>query len=315
MRILIIGRSSKCNAEAFFSRAFQKLGHEVFLLDQYIGVRGGNYLRALVSRSRLLRNFLDVLPVNRKYLNKVLNEKSYDLIIVFKGELLSSKSLIMLSDHNPVLFWPDTLRFRPVLSEALEYYSDVIVTTERVDFFKGLGAKRVHSIYWACDPNLHRPIDVNKIFHVSFIGTFYPRRYFVLKGLRRRPHIFGDFWILKAGIHHPPVYCEDYVKTINMTVINLNIHHPVDIEADAPNMRVFEVACSKGFFLTEDMESLKKLFGRVITWRTVDDLNEKISYYLENHAERQEVAERMFEEASTKHTYYNRAETILNILH
>lgn len=51
--------------------------------------------------------------------------------------------------------------------------------------------------------------------------------------------------------------------------------------ADAPNMRTFEVACMGGFLLTEDMESLKRLLPRIVTYKNIEDLNEKKSIILQ----------------------------------
>ncbi|MGC9178519.1 MAG: glycosyltransferase family protein, partial [Conexivisphaera sp.] len=44
---------------------------------------------------------------------------------------------------------------------------------------------------------------------------------------------------------------EEYVRLINGATVNLNVHHPSDVEADAPNTRVFEVAGSGGLLLSD----------------------------------------------------------------
>ena len=54
--------------------------------------------------------------------------------------------------------------------------------------------------------------------------------------------------------------------------MNLDVHHPSDVEADAPNMRVFEVAGS-GVLLSDDLPSIHRYFGprEVDTFRNLGE--------------------------------------------
>jgi len=75
--------------------------------------------------------------------------------------------------------------------------------------------KGLFTLPWACDPELHRRLEVPKKYPISFIGTFYPARYLLLKELREfkeKIHIFGNHWVIKPAQVFPPVYGEDYVK-------------------------------------------------------------------------------------------------------
>ncbi|ABL88658.1 conserved hypothetical protein [Pyrobaculum islandicum DSM 4184] len=313
VKLLLIGAKRRFNAEYFYARAFAELGASVDVVDQYVGLRRGDLARIVLSRVGVGGElFRRRLPVNRLVRGLRLGE--YDAVVVFKGEFLDRRVLELLSEYNVWLFWPDTLRYLPLLRGRLQFFRGVFVATDRHDFFFRLGARRVVTVRWACDPEVHRPVPAEKVYDVSFVGTFYWHRWRVLRHLRRRPHVFGGFWILKAGVHHPPVYGEDYAKVVSATRVNLNIHHPRDLVADAPNMRTFEVACMGGFLLTEDMPSLRSLFSRVATYRGIDDLNEKVEYYLSNDAEREEVAARMREEALARHTYLHRAEELMGVI-
>ena len=309
MRITIIGARGKYNAEYFFIKAFKSLGHEVKFIDQYEGVKRRTLLRLLTTRLSASRVLL-----NNLWINKAIREVDLgnpDIVLVFKGELLTESTLKFLSDYNTYLFHPDTFRFRLILEGRLQYFDGVIVTTPYVEFFKRLGAKRVITIWWACDPEVHRPLNERKIYDVSFVGTFYLNRWQILRKLKRKPHVFGNFWFLKAGYHHPPVYGEDYVRVINQTKVNLNVHHPVDLKADAPNMRVFEVAGSGGFLLTEKMGTIENLFKGIETYSSVEELNEKIEYYIADDKVRGEIGSSLHQQCVDKHTYVHRAETLL----
>ncbi|MCH4816758.1 MAG: glycosyltransferase [Saccharolobus sp.] len=309
MKITIIGSKGKYNAEYFFIKAFKRLGYEVNFIDQYEGIRRKTLIRLLSTRLSILRKFLHNIRINKIIRNTDLGNS--DIILVFKGELLTESSLKILSNYNVYLFYPDTFRFRLILKDRLQYFNGVIVTTLHKTFYEKLGAKRVISIWWACDPEVHRKLNEEKIYDVSFVGTFYPNRWLILSKVKRKPHIFGNFWYLKAGYHHPPVYGEDYIKIINQTKINLNIHHPSDLKAEAPNMRVFEVAGSSGFILTERMSILRNIFKNIETYSDLAEFNEKIEYYVNDDKVREEIGYSLRQQCIDKHTYIHRAERIL----
>jgi spore maturation protein CgeB len=79
--------------------------------------------------------------------------------------------------------------------------------------------------------------------------------------------------------------------------MNLNVHHPSDVKADAPNMRVFEVAGSGGLLLSDRVPSIHRYFG--------------VKYYLENPGVAEEMGKRAAERCRRKHTYAHRARTLL----
>ncbi|WP_016730039.1 CgeB family protein [Saccharolobus islandicus] len=306
MKITIIGAKGNYNAEYFFIKAFKELGHEVNFIDQYTGVRRKTLIRLLTTRLSLFRKILNNIPINR-----ITDFGNSDIILIFKGELLTENTLKILSNYNTYLFYPDTFRFKLILKKRLQYFDGVIVTTPHKTFYERLGAKRVISTWWACDPEIHRPLKENKIYDVSFIGTFYPNRWLTLRKVKKKPHIFGNFWYLKAGFHHPPVYGEEYIKTINQTKVNLNIHHPTDLRAEAPNMRVFEIAGCSGFILTERISTLESIFKNIEMYSNLDELNEKIEYYVEDDKVREEIGYNLRQQCVSRHTYIHRVEKIL----
>ncbi|WP_229768150.1 CgeB family protein [Sulfodiicoccus acidiphilus] len=233
---------------------------------------------------------------------------------MFKGELLTGDTLSRLSELNTYLFYTDTYKFPILLKNRLHYFRGIITTTERVEPYIRMNASKVITLRWACDPHFHRPISSAKLYDVSFVGTFYPNRWKTMRKLKVKPHVFGSLWFLKVGHHHPPVYGEDYVSVINSTKVNLNIHHPVDLTADSPNMRTFEVAGSGGFLLTERMDCLGKLFRRIETYSGVEELNEKIEYYLRDDKEREEIALGLREDCLERHTYLHRAQELMRLV-
>ncbi|MGC8615255.1 MAG: CgeB family protein, partial [Thermoprotei archaeon] len=182
MKLLIVGSALDYSAERFYAKALRESGADVLLLDQYEGIKNRFALRWAFTRLPV-RGLLGRLSVNRK-LPEVARSFSPDAIIVFKGELVDRRVLRELSSSYKVaLFYPDTYRY-PSLLDGLEMFSVVFTAANRVDFYLERGAKKAITIPWACDPSLHRKLDVKKRYPSSFIGTFYPNRYAALRKVR-----------------------------------------------------------------------------------------------------------------------------------
>jgi hypothetical protein len=93
--------------------------------------------------------------------------------------------------------------------------------------------------------------------------------------------------------------------------ININI---TTIQFDsAVGNRVMDVAAVGGFLLTDWKDSLKNITSvhEQISYRTVDELNSKIDYYLTHEAERLELAAQLHSDVIQKFTYDHTTESIL----
>ena len=311
-----MGSVNRFNAEHFYAKYLLRLDHEVFVLDQYEGISRKFLFRLLVTRTKVMRILVDSQKIN-KSLPSAVRKIDPDLILVFKGEVISDTVLKKLSQsHRLALVYPDTYRFPAILRGRLQYFDVVFTAANKHEFYYKLGAKRVVTLSWACDPEFHRRLEEPKLYPVSFVGTFYPERYSVIKQLEElkgKIHIFGSYWLAKPAMVSPAVYGEDYVKVVNRSMINLNIHHPKDIEADAPNMRVFEVAGCGGFQLVERMKSIQELFltGSIETYSDVSELLDKIKYFLDFKEEATEKGLKSMEECVRNHSYAHRVSKML----
>jgi spore maturation protein CgeB len=318
VKIVLVGSNGSYNAEYFYCKYLRRLGHEVLFFDQYEGVNKKFLLRLLMTRLKSTRFLTRFLRINRRICDAVGTAEP-DLVVVFKGEMLSDSVLESLSEnYRLALFYTDTLRFPALLHERLHHFCTVFTAANQHDFYYKLGARRVITVPWACDPELHRRLDdEQKKYPISFVGTFYPSRYGLLRHLgefRDKTYIFGRLWMLRPVKVLPSVYGEDYVEVINQSLVNLNIHHPKDIEADAPNMRVFELAGCGGFQITDRISSIKQLFAPdvVESYSSVSELKEKLRYYLDAPAEATEKGIKAREDCVRHHTYAQRAKFMLD---
>lgn len=102
----------------------------------------------------------------------------------------------------------------------------------------------------------------------------------------------------------PPVH--DYAETAQIyrhTKINLNI---TSLQFDrAMTNRVVDVIASGGFVLTDNPAELGSLTGHAdsIAFRNIDELNDKIDYYLTHEGEREELAKQLHDDISLSCTY------------
>ena len=64
MKILLVGSVNRFNAEHFYAKYLCRLGHEVFVLDQYEGISRKFLFRLLVTRTKVMRILVDSQKIN-----------------------------------------------------------------------------------------------------------------------------------------------------------------------------------------------------------------------------------------------------------
>ena len=312
MKVLIIGDEKDYNAEYFYTKAFTQLGHEVSMINEYKGVNNPVRTRIFYTRSGLFRFNLGHFEINK---NVIQNVKSIepDIILVFKGEFLSTLNIAKLNENFKIyLFYPDTYKFRPILKNRLRHFQAVFTAANETQFYYELGAKRVVTVPWSCDPEFHIKKIVEKKYDISFVGTGYLERRKII-GKLNNVTVFGDFWP-RGRNHNPPLNGIEYINVLNQTKINLNIQAKASIIADAPTMRTFEIAGCGGFQISDYMPSIKKYFPMLSTFREASELKELISYYLDNHEEALEIANKTMEICLSSYKYIDVAKIIMSNL-
>lgn len=314
MKIVFIGGAPNFNAEFYYSRAFQCLGHEVICVNQYSGANTGTLSRFAVTRFQGMRWWAERAAINGSIVSE-LSRISPDFVLVFKGEFLTTRVISAICNNfSTYLLYPDSFRFLPALRARIGFFDALFVSGRNTVFYRRLGAKRVLTVPWGCDPEIHRPIACEKRYAVTFVGTPYLNRYVALRGLPQL-HVFGNWWFICPGQRHSSVVGPDYVRVINQSKVNLNIHHPTNHQADDLNMRAFEVLSSGGFLLCDFLPMAVDLFPSLVTYRDHAQLRDLNQYYLDHGPERQEIADSNSEVCRKKHTYLHRAELILSTVH
>ncbi len=186
---------------------------------------------------------------------------------------------------------------------------------------------------FAYNEQIYRRKEVAMRYDVSFVGGAHPWRFFVVDRLRR-----VGLNVFAAGPHWPQGTLEQQamVDVFNASRINLNLSNARQWDAryrlSSPYMRYsvqrlrnvlrgrsgaepkvldgikgrhFEIAGCGGFQLSYYCEDLERHFGigdEVAVYLDVDDLVEKVHYYLENDPERDRIADAGYARAQREHT-------------
>lgn len=102
----------------------------------------------------------------------------------------------------------------------------------------------------------------------------------------------------------------------NATKINLNVNLPRSAFLDNLNMRSFDIPACGGFMLTNFRHDLLRLFreDEIAYFKNMDELQEKVRFYLENPKERQAIAERGQARVLKEHTFIHRMKEILSVV-
>jgi spore maturation protein CgeB len=214
-------------------------------------------------------------------------------------------------------------------------FYDFVFTIQRgecIEAIKAAGAGEVHYLPTACDPDLHRPMELASDekerwgSKVSFVGAGYHNRQQVFASLSNMPFkIWGTEWpsckpfdrlVQEQGRRLTP---GEYIKIFNSTEINLNLHSSserdgVDPFGDFVNPRTFELAACGAFQLVDERELLPENFeagSEIVTFKTPNEMREKIRYYLEHPEEARAIAERGRQRALRDHTYSQRLRSML----
>ena len=173
-------------------------------------------------------------------------------------------------------------------------------TESYIPMFEGL----VKKSYWfpnSYPDDLIFPKKLNKTIDVGFCGN-----------LINRGHLINhlDKYNIKKDIF---VIGDDMVNSINSYKIHFNCNISNDI-----NYRTFETTGCGTFLLTNYTPGLEKLFDigkEIVVYDSIEDLDNKVKYYLNNSEERNKIANAGYERAKKDHTYFERAKKLINIIY
>ena len=225
----------------------------------------------------------------------------------------------------PLYHWIATTDYKSVL----KYYE--------------IGYKNVILSQWACNHFLYKPLDLPKIYDVTFVGAAHGNRKKIVQKVKEAGI---DIKCWGSGWPTGRVSQEEMLRIFSQSKINLNftkssgvlwkelasiffyrdfnrsigLNNPKEcldnLKSFFPSMwskqikgRVFEIPGCYGFLLTEyanHLEDYYKIGEDIDCFKNIPELIKKIKYYLINDKKRQTIADMGYAKTMKDHTFERR---------
>lgn len=231
-------------------------------------------------------------------------EEWSDVIFIIENYTSTWLPIKEISESNKLkIFWSIdshcVLQQHQYLCQILKIDILLNSTESYIPNYNGL----VKKSYWfpnSYPDDLMSPLDIEKTIDIGFCGN-----------VLNRGHIIDslDKYDIRKDIF---VIGDDMVNAINSYKIHLNCNISNDI-----NYRTFETCGCKTMLLTNYTSGLERLFDigkEIVVYTSIEDLDNKVKYYLENDNERNIIAETGYQRAKKDHTYFERAKKLIDII-
>jgi hypothetical protein len=231
-------------------------------------------------------------------------EEWSDVIFIIENYTSTWLPIKEISESNKLkIFWSIdshcVLQQHQYLCQLLKIDILLNSTESYIPNYNGL----VKKSYWfpnAYPDDLMKPLDIDKTIDIGFCGN-----------VLNRGHIIDslDKYDIKKDIF---VIGDDMVNAINSYKIHLNFNISNDI-----NYRTFETCGCKTMLLTNYTPGLERLFDigkEIVVYTSIEDLDNKVKYYLENDNERGMIAEAGYQRVKREHTYFERSKKLVEII-
>jgi hypothetical protein len=201
----------------------------------------------------------------------------------------------------------DTWQCLMEYNEAIHY--DLVFAAQRVyvSYLRATGSRHVYWLPLACAPDAHYPVDVPKVFDISFVGAATMP---VHRERARLLRLLAEHFSVEALER---VHGEDYCRHTCGGRLTFNHSAIEDV-----NMRIFEALAMGCPLLTNRasvFNGLLDLFEEgkhLIVYDSDEDLLEKVRHYLDDRPARDAIAQSGREQVLARHTYDRRVIEILD---
>lgn len=337
MRVFFIGsipltdsESSQDSMEAHVFAALKSLGVEPAYFPIHsggLGRRANRLLELAMTDFRWLRS----TPTERSLLNAV-REFRPDMILVLLGNYTTPSTIHKVREITgaPVACWCQdhlgTLGRQYIIGSKFDYV--FAKDQAMVDLFRRFtNITEVHYLPEACNPKVHRPViptDEDAARFGCDLTTAATLYYFRAEILESLSDLDLRIWGSVPRFYDGPlrrfctgnaVYMRDKAACFTAAKIVINTLHPM--EFGGLNARVFEVAGCGGFQLITHSDAVARHFEprkEIETFRDLNELREKVRYYLDHESERRAIAEAGRLRAHREHTYEHRLNQLLDVV-
>jgi len=341
-RVAVLGpiRGGTLPIMFYVARAVNELGERVRMIDMS-DFDGGFQAASDMFKNRFFKNdaqkqYVELLS---KYICRSVLEKPVDIFICLSCAPITVETLVEFRKRGIVtVFWfvEDYLRFDSW--KSLAPFFDYIFTIQRgecIEQIKKAGCQNVFYLPTACDPFVHKSVKLTEEERarwgssISFVGAGYHNRRQTFASFANMPFkIWGTEWptdipfdrlVQENGRRLTP---EEYIKIFNATDININLHSSTEYDGVEPNgdflnPRTFELAACGAFQIVDYRSLLSEVFEPdkdIVVFHDIQELKEKVEYYLKHDGERLKYINRCKEIVLSKHTYQDRMKEMFSII-
>tara|TARA_B100000131_G_scaffold221586_1_gene213146 strand:- start:2080 stop:2946 length:867 start_codon:yes stop_codon:yes gene_type:complete len=201
---------------------------------------------------------------------RIIESRNFDLVVFSKCNVLGYDVFEKATSVTKTCLW--------FMDAMCNYDEEMRVKTKMVSyccFDKKNVLEEAMKInkksFYVCegfDQDVDKPQDVEKIYDVTFIGSIYGDRTHYINNSRHKINVINN------------VFGTDHAKAIGQSKINLNF-----CTSESASDRIYKILASGGFLLTNDWPERKEFLtnGReCVVFDGLEDLDNKIDYYLEN---------------------------------
>jgi len=233
---------------------------------------------------------------------------------------------------SKIIFWSvdDPIYFTESWFDSASH-ADFVLTNSygSVEDYKKHGIENVAFLPPACDPEVFKPLGLNKKIEILYTGYAGFRRIGfenmlkpVINKFKKRVVIAGLGWEKISWARDatiiPFVERENLNKLYNMSKIVINIHHDKYYSRKGSfNYRNFEIPGSGAFQLCNDFEGIELCYKpkeEIVTSKNPKETIELVNYYLSNPEEREKIAYNSYLRAINHHTIQKRIEQLLYLI-
>ncbi|HEV2380398.1 MAG TPA: glycosyltransferase [Terriglobia bacterium] len=330
MRILISGHIYPDSFARNIAAAAKDMGHTVLTVDPRPIRRRLGYAGTILL-DYLAKAIPPVETPGHRALVRSAERFEPDLVLIAHGTLdpMVVRQLRKVTTARLAAWYPDSLANlgrQYLLASDLDawFFKDPYM----VDMFRARLGLNAFYLPEACNPRWHRRVELSDSDRrhygcdlTSACNMYYYRARILEMFANYNLKIWGSgfpFWLrspLRAHYTNHYVAESEKSKAFNAAKIVVNTMYLAEVEG--VNCRLFEAAGCGAFQIADWKPALPELFEperEIVTFRSREELREKVDYYLARPEERQVIADRAYARAHREHTYENRLQRMFENL-
>ncbi len=279
--------STKHQPNQLWYPPLKKLFGEVILFDPHEEMRKH-------GPERMKTNFLEFIKKERpKFIFFFGAYTEFDVHMIKKINVIAPQTKTIM------LFGDDDVQFETISRYYAKFIDYILVgQTQYMEKYERDCLKNAYPLLTGVNFDSYKPIECDKKYEVTLIGTAIPNRVelirFLIKNkvnIRLWGHGWQDYPEFKE-IWGGPVDFKDFLRITNESKINLA---PTLSRYGVPHLkgRVFEIAACRAFQLAGYVPEYSKYFKEnedLVMFKNNEDLLGKITYYLAHEQEREKIA-------------------------